>query len=194
LNWFKIGRPTRPRLGLLQADGLEKMLIDTIGDRRFEELDIPLAVVTTDIVAGEMVVLREGRVAPAVRASCAIPGLFTPLERDGRVLVDGGLLNNLPISVAREMGADYVIAVDLLPKTSDMRYKPQNIYEVILISIYTVMAYNRDEADKADCLIRPMVGDFSWARMSRLEAMVQKGRQAAEAAIDQIKMDLDNAL
>ncbi len=190
LSWLKIGRLTRPRLGLLRAEGLEKMLVEMIGDRRFEELDIPFAAVATDIVAEEMVVLREGRVAPAVLASCAIPGLFTPLERDGRVLVDGGLLNNLPISVARQMGADYVIAVDLLPKTPDMKYKPENIFEVILTSIYTVMAYNRREAEEADCLIRPVLGDFGWARMSRLEAMMQKGREAAEAALDQIKTDL----
>lgn len=191
LSWLKIGRLTRPRLGLLQAEGLEKMLIEIIGDRRFEELDIPFAAVATDIVAEEMVVLREGRVAPAVRASCAVPGLFTPLERDGRVLVDGGLRNNLPISVAREMGADYVIAIDLLPKTPDMRYTPGNIFEVILCSIYTAMAHNRHEAGNADCLIRPLLGDFGWASMSRLEIMIQKGRQATEAVIDQIKMDLE---
>ncbi len=191
LSWLKIGRLTRPRLGLLKAEGLEKMLIEAIGDRRFEDLDIPFAAVAADIVAEETVVLREGRVAPAVRASCAVPGLFTPLERDGRILVDGGLLNNLPVSVAREMGADYVIAVDLLPKTPGMRYKPGNIFEVILSSIYTAMAFNRQEAEQADCLIRPVLGEFGWARMAKLEAMMQKGRQATEAVIDQIKMDLD---
>ncbi len=190
LSWIKLVRPARPRLGLLSGKGLEKIMIELMGDRRFDELEIPFAAVATDIVTEELVVLRKGRVAPAVRASCAVPGLFTPLEVDGRVLVDGGLLNNLPISVAREMGADYVIAVDLLPKMRGIKHRPKNIFDVFLISIYTVMSYNRDEAGQADCLIRPVIGDFSWADLSKAEPLIQRGREAAEVAVDKIKTDL----
>lgn len=190
LNWLKLLRPAWPGLGLFSTRGMEKLIVQFIGDRNLEDLEIPFAAVATDIVKEEMVILRKGRAAKAVQASCAVPGIFVPQEIEGRLLVDGGLLNNLPVSVARQMGAEYVIAVDLIPEKPQTRQEPQNIMDMILFTIYMVMRHNRDEAGEADCLIRPAIGDFSWARLSRGENLIQRGREAAEAAISQIKMEL----
>ena len=191
LHWKKLGRVTRPRLGFLNGTRLEEYLAEIIGHLRFEELEIPLATVAVDIVRGELVVLKEGPVALAVRASCALPGVFTPVERGEQMLVDGGVLNNLPVSVARDMGADYVIAVDLLPPTI-WGARPQNLFEMFYLSFYTLLRAAHSEAPEADCLIVPAIGKFTWVDLSQAKALIEKGRQAAEAKIEQIKQDLES--
>ena len=191
LQWRKLGRVTRPRLGFLDGRQLEDYVEEIIGPLQFEELEIPFATVAVDIVRGELVVLKEGPVAPAVRASCAIPGVFTPLEREEQILVDGGVLNNLPVSVAREMGADYVIAVDLLPPPI-WGTRPQNLFEMFYISFYTLLRAARSEASEADCLIVPAIGRFNWVDFSQVDALIEKGREAAEAKIERIKQDLES--
>jgi NTE family protein len=189
LQWRKLSRVTRPRLGFLDGQRLEQYLDETIGYLQFEELEIPLAAVAVDIVRGDVVVLKEGPVAPAVRASCAIPGVFTPLERGEQILVDGGVLNNLPVSVAREMGADYVIAVDLLPQPI-WGARPRNLFEMFYITFYTLLRAAHSEAPEADCLIVPDIGQFNWTDFSQVSDLIEKGREAAEAKIEQIKQEL----
>jgi len=191
LQWRKLGRVTRPRLGFFDGKRLEEYLEEIIGPLRFEELEIPFAAVAVDIVRGELVVLKEGPVAPAVRASCAIPGLFTPVEREEQILVDGGVLNNLPVSVLRDMGADYVIAVDLLPPTI-WGARPQNLFEMVYLTYYTLLRPAHGEASGADCLIVPDIAKFNWVDFSQVPALIEKGRQAAEARIEQIKQDLES--
>lgn len=99
--------------GLLKGDKLVDFFSRHFVDRDFSSLPLPFGCVATDLASGREVWLREGSVAHAVRASIALPGLFAPLERNGRLLVDGGLVNPVPVSLARAMGADVVIAVDL---------------------------------------------------------------------------------
>jgi NTE family protein len=191
LQWKKLGRVTRPRLGFFDGKRLEEYLNETIGPLQFEDLEIPLATVAVDIVRGELVVLREGPVAPAVRASCAIPGIFTPVERGEQILVDGGMLNNVPVSVARDMGADYVIAVDLFPPAI-RETKPRNLFEMLHLSLYTLTRTAHREGPGADCLIVPAIGQFSLVDFSQVEALIEKGRAAAEAKVKQIKQDLES--
>ena len=102
-----------PRSGLIDGVKIERLLHDILGDRNIEDLPIPYAAVATDIMTGKQVVIDKGDLVKAIRASIAIPGIFTPVCRDGLVLLDGGLVNPLPISVARAMGADEVIAVEI---------------------------------------------------------------------------------
>ena len=106
--------PVWPRSGLLEGRGLIEFFRPFLGER-IESLPRPFAAVATDLHTGEEIVLREGAVVDAVRASAAVPGVLTPKLLDGRLLADGGLVNPLPISVARELGAEIVIAVTVLP-------------------------------------------------------------------------------
>ena len=191
LQWRKLGRVTRPRLGILDGRRLEQYVEEIIGPLQFDELEIPFAAVAVDIVRGELVVLKEGPVARAVRASCALPGLFTPVEMGEKMLVDGGVLNNLPVSTVRDMGADYVIAVDLLPPTI-WGSRPQNVFELLFLSFYTLMRAAHSEAVEANCLIVPAIGEFNWVDFSQVPALIEKGREAAEAKIEQIKQDLES--
>jgi NTE family protein len=105
--------PTWPRTGLFEGRKAMELIRPHIGER-IEDLPVPYAAVAVDLRTGDEVVLREGSVLDAIRASVAVPGLFTPRPRDGRCLVDGGLVDPVPVSVARQLGARFVIAVSVL--------------------------------------------------------------------------------
>jgi NTE family protein len=101
---------------LFKGNRIRKLLAQYIGEeRQFSDLRLPFAAVTVDLLTGQEVVLREGSVVDAVRASMAVPGVFAPVEMGNMMLADGGVLNNVPVDVARQMGANVVIAVDVLP-------------------------------------------------------------------------------
>lgn len=188
-RWTQLGRITRPRLGFFDISRLESYVDDLIERRTFDQLPVPFAAVAVDILRGEVVVLREGSVARAVRASCALPGAFTPLEDGDRLLVDGGLLNNLPVSVVREMGADYVIAVDLSSMVGEHR-RPKNIVEMWGLTFNMLVSLTHSEAELADCLIRPNLVGFNLVDFSQTEALIEEGRAAAEAALPRLRKDL----
>jgi NTE family protein len=190
LQWSKLGRIVRPRLGFFDSQRLESYMTELIGDLQFADLSIPFAAVAADILTGRLVVLQEGSVAWAVRASCALPGIFTPVEKGDQLLVDGGTINNLPVSVGREMRADYVIAVDLLPPPQDRHPRPQNLFEMWSLAFYTLLRVTHAEGKDADCLITPAVGSYGIFEFSRMEEMLEKGVKAAEAKMDRIKADL----
>jgi NTE family protein len=109
---------TLPRSGLLKGKRVVALLKSVLGDLTFSQLRLPLACVATDIMNGEQVVLRDGSLIEAVRASISIPGIFTPVAIKGRYLVDGSLINAVPVSVCRDMGAGYVIGVNVVPDPS----------------------------------------------------------------------------
>ena len=106
---------TLPISGLLQGKRVVSLLKSILGDTTFSQLRCDFACVATDIISGEQVVLRDGSLIEAVRASISIPGIFTPVAINGRYLVDGGLINTVPVSVCRDMGAKYVIGVNVIP-------------------------------------------------------------------------------
>ena len=101
------------RGGLIRGQRLFNLFRVTFRDRNFSELAVPFGAIATELASGREIWLRDGKVLDAVRASCAAPGLFTPVVRDGVVLVDGGLVNPVPVSMCRALGAEIVIAVDL---------------------------------------------------------------------------------
>lgn len=189
LKWSKIGRVTRPRLGWFDISRMEERVNELIGGRTFAELEIPFAAVAADILSGEVVVLRQGSVAAAVRASCSVPGVFTPCVQGDRLLVDGGLLNNLPVSVTRQMGADYVIAVDLFPAVQ--RFKPpRHVAELAMLAYFNLALLTHGERDDADCLIMPQIAHLGIMDFSHATEFMERGRAAAEAVLPQLRRDL----
>ena len=111
-----------PRSGLIEGERMSGYLRGDLSDPMIEDLSIPFAAVATDLKTGREVWLREGSLMDAVRASISLPGIFTPCGRNGQWLVDGGLVNPVPVSLCRSMGADIVIAVNL---NSDIMGKPR---------------------------------------------------------------------
>jgi len=156
----------------------------------FDELPIPFRAVATDLETGEEVVMSHGNLAEAIRASMSIPGVYAPVERDGRLLVDGGVANNLPVSVAREMGADVVIAVDItdpLMTSDEMR----EAFSVVgqLTTLLTRRNTNEQLAllgDK-DVLIQPDLQGYSSADFYDGLALFELG--ASEARTHAVKLN-----
>ncbi len=184
-TWRKAARLTWPRDGLVSLPPLESYLIRTIGDLTFADLDIPFAALATDMATGEQVVLREGRIAPAVRASCSVPGVITPLELGGRLLADGGVVNNLPISVVRDMGADVVLAVSLFKPRGK---RPTGFLGILVAAVEYMLIRAGDDPTTADlCISLPMAGLGSILKPSGAEGAMALGRQMAEEAMPRIK-------
>jgi NTE family protein len=119
VDWRRMARlvdVTLPFHGLLQGKRITSLVRSIIGDPDFSELKLPFACVATDIESGEEMTLTRGSVVDAVRASISVPGILMPVRLDGRYLVDGGLLNQVPVKTCRELGAGYVIGVNVIPE------------------------------------------------------------------------------
>ncbi|MCA1747365.1 MAG: patatin-like phospholipase family protein, partial [Bacteroidales bacterium] len=113
LKWLDISQIALSKFGLLSNDKMGELIAEHIGKKKIKDAEIPLAMVATDIAKGEKVVLDKGSVADAVMASTAIPGIFNPVEIGKKMLVDGGVVENVPIRTTRDLGAKYIIGVDL---------------------------------------------------------------------------------
>ena len=187
VTWSDIVSPTLPWKGLMRIGRLQRLLENTFGDLNLEDLHIPLSVVTVDITKGEQVVLCQGSVARAVRASCSIPGIFEPLVEDGRSLVDGGLVNSIPADVARQMGAGVVIGVDLNP---DRRHldPPQNVFGVLSYAWHILLNNGANQIfAEADIIVAPRVGSISYWSLGKTDKLVALGESAMRSEIGRLK-------
>lgn len=197
--------PMLPHRGLFEGQKVIDYLGQHLGDCRFDNLRCPLSLVAVDLEAGQAVTLDEGSVLDALRATIALPGLFSPVERDGQLLVDGGLLDNLPADVVRRMGADIVIAVDvvgngttfsaLIRALRERRYVPGGVvstFEVLLRSLDVMMKdISRRCLTEAtpEVIIRPPVpADVSvLLGFTQAAETIAIGRQAAREQFPDIR-------
>lgn len=190
LNWFEISGLSLSRFGLMSNQKLGKLIVDTIGEALIEHAEIPLAMIATDISNGKKVVLKKGPVDQAAMASTCLPGIFNPVEIDKQLLVDGGIVENVPIDTLRSMGADYIIGVDL---NAEHKYeKPGNIIDVLINSFhFTMMAASRLQTEEADLLIKPDLSEFSRSDTSKISELIEQGYRDAyrvlENKFDKIK-------
>jgi len=190
IHWTRLGRLVRPGLGFFDVGRLEEFINKLTGGVTIEELETPFVAVAVDILSGELIGLRQGPLARAIRASASLPGIFTPLEDGDRLLIDGGALNNLPVCVAQDMGADYLIAVDLVPPPLAPMERPENIFEMWALSIYTVMRARYSDAHLANVHIQPDIAHTSFFDFGQFDLLVEKGREAALERVEGIKADL----
>lgn len=185
--FFDIGVP---RMGFMTGNRVTEFLDLVTKKKTFAELDFPVAVISTDLVTGNRVVLMEGSVSEAVRASISIPGIFIPLQKDNMVLVDGAVCDRLPIDVAHELGADLVIAVDVT-YGAGKKTEFSSAMDVILTSLDIMGKYHFDfVTEKADILIQPAVGHINPKDFDKSREIVDLGRRAAEEKIQEIKSKL----
>ena len=177
-------RPTR--LGFARTGRLEAQLEKLLEGARFEDLALPLCAVAVDIANGEEVLLDRGPVARAVRASCSIPGIFEPTPWEERLLVDGGLINDVPADVAAAMGAETVIAVDLNRNRVGTR-PPENLFDVILDSLNILL---RNSVQKgiaaADVRVVPDLAGLGYRNLRLMDTFIQRGEAAMRAAVGQL--------
>lgn len=181
MRWRDVGRMTMSRLGVQSNERLEQYLRERLPVSRFEELPIPFAAVATDLKTGAAVILRDrGDVPFAIRASCAIPGWYVPVVDDeGRQLVDGGLVAVIPASIARSLGADIVIAVDVNDEGAKFIGSTSSVIGVVLQSMLVVQrTASRYQLSLSDHVIKPKVGHIRWDEMGRADELVAAGYQA----------------
>jgi NTE family protein len=202
---LSLADPTLPRRGLFEGQKITEYLADRLGECTFKDLRCPLRLMAVDLEGNRAVILDKGRVTDAVRATIALPGLFKPVEREGELLVDGGLLDNIPAGVVREMGADIVIAVDvvagngtfsaMIHRLRDRRYIPNGLastFEVMFRSL-DVMMYeiNRRRLAEAapEVVIRPDIppGVSVLVGFSRAGDTIVAGEKAAVQALPSIQ-------
>lgn len=182
--FFDIGIP---RMGFVGGKRVSSLLQLLTKNRSFDQTDVPLVVMATDLVSGQGVAITEGSIAEAVRASISIPGVFKPVKKDGMILVDGAVSHRLPVQEARSRDCDLVIAVDVTCG-EDRRAVINNTIDVFMTAI-DIMIRDQFEltSDKGDILIQPAVGSYASGDFDQARQIIDLGRQSTEARIDEIK-------
>ncbi|MBO5277729.1 MAG: patatin-like phospholipase family protein [Clostridia bacterium] len=185
--WAAVGKlrildiitPSKQRGGLFGTKKIRQLLLKNIGDITFEEMKIPFRCVAVDMCTQSIVVFSEGSVLDAVVASSSIPAVFHPLDKDGMRLVDGGILERVPVKQVKEMGADVVVAVDVLGQKDCSEDCPRTLG--VLLEILDLMDNHRtkrrreENADIIDFWLEPDLGSMSQYELKQVGLAYQKG-------------------
>lgn len=179
LNWLNASEISLSQFGILTNKKLGDLIEETLGEVNFDQAEIPLAMVATDIYNGDKVILKKGSVSKAVMASTCVPGIFNPIELGDRLLVDGGIVENVPLSTLQGMGAEILVGVAL--GTGSAREKPENIIDVLLRSFYfSIEAATKLHTKKAHLLIQPDLASFNLISTSQTPELIDIGYKEAK--------------
>ena len=181
-----------PRPGFFKGDKMLNMLIKNLGDITFDQLKIPFCCVAADCYSGKNIVLREGKVAPCVRASSSIPVLFKPVEMDGKLLVDGGVLCRVPTEEVKAMGADVVIAVDALVNSYEPVTEVKGIFGMVLRLFDIVSSQDLDFKNTLtkstyDLWLAPEMKGIHQHSTKDIDRAYAEGYEITKANMDKIK-------
>jgi len=198
-KWALLLDPSIPGSGVLRG----KRIIDLFkkhlgGNIKFSDLKIPFACVAADLTNGHEVVFNEGSVLEALRASISLPAIFTPVKWRGRYLVDGAVVNPVPVSLARRMGADFVIALNVMhnipeptQEIDQVKIKAPTLFQVMMQSIYAASnCLIKASLEGADAVIEPKVKHIGYGEFHRASQTIALGEVAAESALPEIKKKL----
>ena len=206
LGWRKLAGMfalTSPKTGLLSGQKIKSRLKEIIGEVDFADLRIPFACVATDIITGEEVVIKQGPVLEAVIASMSLPVIFKAAKWHGKYLVDGGVVNPVPVSVLRDMGADIIIASNVIVKPVDRVRNTQTKTEAqkdtrkaeepniinIMMQFINITSYQSVKygLSGADVVIQPSVADIGFTEFSNARECIIRGELSAQDSIQEIK-------
>lgn len=185
-QWKDISKLSLLFRGLLSNEPMEQYIENLVGNLTFDDLKIPFQAVATDLITGEEVILKSGKLATALRATTAIPGIYQPVQIENKTLVDGGIVNNVPIQMVRNMGADLVVGVSLSSVLNN--WIPKNSLEVIL-KCYSIMQQKcvSREMVHADIPIHVDMTNCSPIDFSCAKTSYNRGLIAGLMAVDQIQ-------
>lgn len=190
ITWFNVtGLSYSPR-ALLSNAAMGNFIRQHFPEREFENLKIPFAAVACDLETGEEIILKDsGDLIFAIRASCAVPGVFMPLEDEhGRTLVDGGVVAPIPSQIVKDMGADIVIAVDLLASGASFRGVPRTMLGMLFQSAMMLLrAASKNQHYHADVVIVPQIAHLRPDEIGKREEFMELGEQAARERLNDIK-------
>lgn len=182
---------TVPKMGFFTGDKIKQLISILTKGKNIEDLNLGLRIVATDLLKGEKVVFNEGDISTAVRASISIPGIFVPEEVNGRLLVDGAVIDRVPVSEVIKMNADIVIAVDV----SHFEIEPQinSIFDVIMQSMYIMeREMIRFREIESDIMIKPMINHYSSTAFKNIDKIIQHGEDAAREILPALQLLLEN--
>jgi len=176
-----------------EGEEIKKIIKDLVGDKAFTDTKIPFAVVAADLVKGEKVILNQGKLFDALLASSSIPGMFPPVILDKKILVDGGIVDVVPIQAAQSLGANFVIGVNV-GQTIKKRVEFDNAVEIFFRSDSITSAELRKlQLSFADVVITPKIGRFHWSDFSKSGQCIREGEIAAQNIILELKKKLKKA-
>ena len=184
-EWKKLSSITISKFAILSNKKIGEIIKLHIGEKTFQEASIPLAMIATDISSGAKVIMDKGIVCDAVVATTCIPGVFVPVELYGLSLVDGGIVENVPLSCLKKDDADFVIGVDLISR--HVYKKPNNFIEVLHNSFgFLVKANKSFQTKDADILIEPDLNEFNAIDMSQIGNLTKKGYEETKRIINNL--------
>jgi len=193
LRFRDIARWRVSRLGLASNQRLGGLIERVFEARQFEDLRIPMAVVATDLASGDPVVFTQGNLVDAIRASCAFPGLFQPVEIGTRCLADGGLVAPVPTHAARQLGAAHVVGVSV-GMQDGYRGAPSNIFQVVSRAVSAAQKHQHEVWERhADLVLRPDVQSLAWDDFDQADQAIEAGAGAARRALPRIQKLLEQA-
>ena len=178
------------KLSMLGGDKVYQMLLDFLDQKglhnfQIEDTVIPFQAITVDLIRGEQYVFDHGSLSLALRATTAVPGVFAPVLYNDMVLVDGGVLNNVPADIVKASGAEVGVAVDVGRELIDS--EPTSMFDVMRRSIDVMMLDNvRQVIKHADVVLRPDVGQYQAYDLSKIRTCIDAGEQEAEAKLSSI--------
>jgi NTE family protein len=189
ISWFRMTGFSYSPKGLLSNAGMGAFIREHFPRQNFEDLAIPYAAVACDLESGVEVILKDaGDLAAAVRASCAIPGVFVPIEIEGRRLIDGGVVSNVPTKAVRRLGADTVIAVDVLASGASYWGSPSTLLGIFFQSAMMLLrAASKAHHYRADVVIVPQIAHLRPDEIGKMDEFIRAGEAAALEKIDEIK-------
>lgn len=189
VGWLKMMRPSVPFSGLLSNAPMGRFLKKQLPVALIEDTPIPFAAVAFDLANSETVVIREGDLITAIRASCSVPGIFAPVrDEHGRTLVDGGVVSPIPVDVVRAMGADIVIGVDLISCGATFRTNSRSGIGIVIQSALALLrAASVREQTGADLVIEPQIAHLRPDQINKREEFIVLGEKAAQNALEKIR-------
>ena len=184
MEWGDVGALKFSKMGLFSNSKLGELVVGAIGDVNIEDAPKPLAIMATDLASGSAVILRKGSVAQAVMASACVPGVFVPVTIGEHVLVDGGLVENVPVSALNRAHYDCLMAVDL--STHRHYSPPEDVFDVMTNAIdIAIDNHTRGQLKQAHCLIQPDLTTVSRVRADAkdIQGMIDTGYKTAVATL-----------
>ncbi|MFH1798164.1 MAG: patatin-like phospholipase family protein [Candidatus Omnitrophota bacterium] len=189
LNWPSLVDLGLYSTGLVKGDKLEKIIVKTTGKNGFENIKIPFALTTTNLETGDELVHTSGDIAKLIHASCSWPGIFSAVEIDGKLLVDGGVRNSIPTKAAYKLGATFVIAVN--PGFCVKNQKVNNVLKALIQSVQIMgEELNAYQSNAANLIVKPELKDIDQFDFNKAGIIIKQGELAMEEKIKTLKRKL----
>ncbi len=191
-KWLGVLKPILPKDGLISLEKLENFVEEYAAVKNVEDTKIKFAAIATNLSTGSEKAFYKGSLAKAIRASCSLPGIFTPAKIENSIFVDGGILDNVPAKIAKEMGADFVIGVDVTAKAIVADQGKNDIFDILWKSLQLMMQGNTalkgysNDYKSADIMLMPDIKNYNPFDISKKEEIISKGVEIVDGEIDNI--------